>query len=177
MKKTKSLVSVWFCALAACALWLSTAQAAETAGTVVAYKGEVDAVDAAGADRQLQKDDAVYVGDTVRTGTGGYVVIQFIDGAKATVRPDSELKIDRYAFGTGDDGAVMNLVKGGLRAITGSIAHNRPESYKVKTNVATLGVRGTEFSLRICEQDCSQEAERFAGFSQGLEGQGYTVIQ
>lgn len=158
-------------------VWLGAAQAADMAGTVLAFKGQVEAVDAGGAGRGLGKDDIVNVGDTVRTGAGGYVVIEFVDGAKATVRPSSELKIDRYAYGTGDDGAVMNLVKGGLRAITGSIAQNRPESYKVTTNVATLGVRGTEFALRICEEDCSEEAERFEGFSQGLEGQGYTIIQ
>lgn len=158
-------------------LWFGAAQAADMAGTVVAFKGQVEAVDAGGAARDLGKDDPVNVGDTVRTGTGGYVVIEFVDGAKATVRPSSELKIDRYAYGTDDDGAVMNLVKGGLRAITGSIAQNRPESYTVETNVATLGVRGTEFALRICEDDCGKEAERFAGFSQGLEGQGYTIIQ
>lgn len=177
MKKTRYLAFKCVPVIAAGVLWLGAAQAAETAGTVVAFKGQVEAVDAAGAARELGKDDAVNVGDTVRTGTGGYVVIEFVDGAKATVRPSSELTIDRYAYGTGDDGAVMNLVKGGLRAITGSIAQNRPESYTVKTNVATLGVRGTEFALRICEQDCSNEAQRFAGLSQGLEGRGYTIVQ
>jgi len=149
-----------------------------SAGVVVAFKGEVSASDASGARRALRKDDVVRVGDTVHTGPGGYVVIEFVDGAKATVRPDSELKVDRYAFGTEDDGAVVNLIKGGLRAITGGIAENRPESYKVETNVATLGVRGTEFSLRICEEsDCSAEAKRFAGHSEGLEGEGYSVAQ
>lgn len=177
MKITKFLILRSFTAAATCFLWLAAAQAADTAGTVVAFKGQVEAIGAAGAARELHKDDAVNVGETIRTGTGGYVVIEFIDGAKATVRPNSELTIDRYAYGTGDDGAVMNLVKGGLRAITGSIAKDRPESFKVKTNVATLGVRGTEFALRICEQDCNEEAQRFAGSTQGLEGRGYTVIQ
>lgn len=177
MKITKFLNLRSFTVAAACFLWLGVAQAADTAGTVVAFKGQVEAIGAAGAARELRKDDAVNVGETIRTGAGGYVVIEFIDGAKATVRPNSELTVDRYAYGTDDDGAVMNLVKGGLRAITGSIAENRPESYKVKTNVATLGVRGTEFALRICEQDCSEEAQRFAGSAQGLEGRGYTVIQ
>lgn len=177
MKTTKSLIFHCSSILAAGALWLGIAQAADSAGTVVAFKGQVEAVDTAGAARELSKNDAVNVGDTVRTGAGGYVVIEFVDGAKATVRPNSELRIDQYAYGTDEDGAVMSLVKGGLRAITGSIAQNRPESYKVKTNVATLGVRGTEFALRLCEQDCTAEAQRFAGFSEGLEGQGYTVIQ
>lgn len=148
-----------------------------SAGVVVAFKGAVSASDPSGASRELRKEDIVRVGDTVHTGPGGYVVIEFVDGAKATVRPDSQLKIDRYAYGTSDDGAVVNLIKGGLRAITGGIAKEQPESYKVKTNVATLGVRGTEFSLRICEADCSAEAKRFAGYSQGLEGNGYNVTQ
>ena len=104
---------------------------------------------------ELVKGTEIQVGDTIRTGAGGYVVIEFIDGAKATGRPNSELHIDRYSHGTQDDGAVMSLVKGGLRAITGGIADNDPEAYKVKTNVAVLGVRGTEFSLQICEENCS----------------------
>lgn len=169
-----SLKSVTYLLIAS-ALWLTTAQAADMAGSVVAFKGKVSASDASGLNRELKKGDGVNVGDTIRTGAGSYVVVEFVDGAKATIRPDSEMKVDRYAYGTGDDGAVIKLVKGGLRAITGSIAHQRPESYKVQTNVATLGVRGTEFSLRLCEADCGAEAKRFEGFSQGLEGQGIVV--
>lgn len=177
MKITKLLFFKSLSTIVVCIFWLAPAQAAEIAGSVVAFKGQVEAIDANGAGRELGKADTVNVGDTVRTGAGGYVVVEFVDGARATVRPNSELRIDQYAYGTGDDGAVMNLVKGGLRAVTGSIAQDRPDSYKVKTNVATLGVRGTEFALRICEQDCSEEAKRFAGFSQGIEGRGYTIIQ
>lgn len=177
MKTSNSLLKSGFCALIASVLWVAAAQAAETAGTVVAFKGQVGASDASGLNRELKKGDEVYVGDTIRTGAGSYVVVEFVDGAKATIRPDSEMKVDRYAYGTGDDGAVINLVKGGLRAITGTIAQERPESYKVQTNVATLGVRGTEFSLRLCDADCTAEARRFEGFSQGLEGQGFAVVQ
>lgn len=168
------------CVFAAGLLWASAATAADTAsgentgesvvpnlesaaaslpegaaGIVVAFKGRVSAADASGASRELKKNDVVQVGDTVRTDPGAYVVIEFVDGAKATIRPKSELRIDQYAYKSGNDGAVVNLIKGGLRAITGSIAQERPESYKVKTNVATLGVRGTEFSLYVCDEDCS----------------------
>jgi hypothetical protein len=137
------------------ALFLNTAvYAAQQAGEVIAVKGEVTAQAADGSKRPLLKSDQVFVGDHVITGAGAYAVIQFVDGAKATIRPDSDLSLDKYAFGTDQDGAVLKLVKGGFRAITGEIAHNRPESYQVETNVATLGVRGTEFSVRLCEYDC-----------------------
>lgn len=179
MKTAKSLVYSIACALAAGLFWSAAATAAEESdaqnggesvvpsletgaqslpegavGVVVAFKGRISATDASGASRPLQKSDAVRVGDTISTGAGSYAVIEFVDGAKATLRPESELGIDQYAYQTGSDGAVVNLIKGGLRAITGSIAQERPESYKVKTNVATLGVRGTEFSLYVCGQDC-----------------------
>lgn len=175
MRTGNTLGCAALCALAV-AFWLSAAQAAETAGTVMAFKGDVSAMDASGLNRALKKDDSVSVGDTVRTGAGSYVVIEFIDGARATIRPDSELSVDQYAYGTGSDSAVMSLVKGGLRAITGSIAHENPESYKLKTNVATLGVRGTEFALRLCEEDCSAEAKRYEGVAQGLELDGDFIV-
>ncbi|MGA8259457.1 MAG: FecR domain-containing protein [Arenicellales bacterium] len=165
MKSENSFIYAGFCALVATVFWLSTAHAATDAGSVLAFKGDVSALSPSGSSRVLQKNDKVYVGETLRTGAGAYLVIQFVDGAKATVRPDSELKVDSYTYGTDKDGAVMDLVKGGLRAITGSIAKENPESYKVKTNVATLGVRGTEFALRICKEDCAMEAKRYATLS------------
>jgi len=134
------------------------ALSADQAGVLLGLKGDVQATGSNGS-RVLLKSDPVYEGDTVTTGENSYAVVEFVDGAKATIRPKSELKIESYQFNRNQDGALLNLVKGGLRAVTGQIAQNRPESYKVKTNVATLGVRGTEFYLRICEDDCASEQE------------------
>ena len=114
------------------AMLVSTAvYSAEPAGQVIALKGEVTAQASDGTSRNLSKSDQVFVGENILTSSGAYAVIEFIDGAKATMRPDSSLSVNKYAFGTDDDGAVLQLVKGGFRAITGEIAHNRPESYKV----------------------------------------------
>lgn len=137
--------------------------AAELAGQVIAIKGEVTAAAPASDPRTLTKDASVFVSDEVSTGPGSYVVIEFVDGAKATIRPDSKLVVKEYAFTEADNGALLDLVKGGLRCITGGIAKKRPESYRVKAGVATLGVRGTEFALRICEDDCAEEELRLAG--------------
>jgi hypothetical protein len=138
----------------------SIAFAADEAGTVLGIKGDVVAK-SGDASRTLLKDDPIYVGDTLVTGDNSYIVITFIDGAKASVRPNSELEIARYSQSESDNGALINLVKGGLRAVTGAIAHKDPESYKVKTPVATLGVRGTEYYLRICEEDCVDEQKLY----------------
>lgn len=136
------------------------ASAAEQAGSVLGVKGEVTAR-TADASRSLLKNDAVYVGETLTTGENSYVVIEFVDGAKASVRPNSELAIEHYSQAEADNGALISLVKGGLRAVTGAIAQKEPESYKVRTPVATLGVRGTEYYLRICEDDCAEEQKLY----------------
>jgi hypothetical protein len=156
----KQLVAFAGAATISSFLAATSAFSADEAGTILGLKGEVTANGTDGQ-RTLLKDDAVFVGDTIETGPNSYLVIEFIDGAKATMRPDSTLEIARYAHTEADNGALLSLVKGGLRAVTGAIAHREPDSYKVKTPVATLGVRGTEYYLRICEQDCAEEQQLY----------------
>ncbi len=163
--------------LVAATMLLSTeVYSSDPAGRVIAVKGEVTAETSDGSSRMLAKSHQVFVGDNITTGIGAYAVIEFVDGARATMRPNTNLAVSKYAFGTDDDGAVLELVKGGFRAITGEIAHNRPESYKVQTNVATLGVRGTEFAIMLCETDCAAQANNTAESRAGsITGHGYFV--
>ena len=172
----KTLYSTVVFIFTSVALFASTAvYSAEQAGQIIAVKGEVSAQTTDGTSRSLMKSDQVYVGENIVTGNGAYAVIEFVDGAKATLRPNSTLAVNKYAFGTDDDGAVLELVKGGFRAITGEIAHNRPDSYTVQTKTATLGVRGTEFSIRLCEMDCAAEENDSVQLNDGLAGHGYIV--
>jgi len=46
------------------------------------------------------------------------------------------------------------LLRGGLRTVTGAIGRNDPENVEVRTPVATLGIRGTDFEVRMCAGDC-----------------------
>ena len=78
-------------------------------------------------------------------------MLQFVDGAKVTVRPNSAVLIEDYVYnGNDQDSATLSLVSGGLRVITGAMAKSNPENYKVRTPVALMGVRGTEFAVMLC---------------------------
>jgi len=125
---------------------------------VVASRGEVSAL-ANGDSRELKQGDFVYVNDEILTGDRSFAVLQFTDGAKVTVRPDSKLVIESYLYAGNDgDEATLNLVSGGLRVITGAMAKTNPENYKVRTPVALMGVRGTEFSIMLCgDQICEED--------------------
>ena len=136
----------------------TVAVAEESSGMVVASRGEVSAV-ANGDSRELKQGDFVYVNDEIQTSARSFAVLQFTDGAKVTVRPESKLIIETYLYaGNDNDETTLNLVSGGLRVITGAMAKNNPENYKVRTPVALMGVRGTEFSIMLCgDQVCGDD--------------------
>jgi hypothetical protein len=140
-------------------MFMTGLQAADSTAMLVASRGEVTA-STADIERALTQGDPVYVEDQVTTGDKSFAILQFIDGAKVTVRPNSKIIIEQYVFNGGDqDAATLNLVEGGLRIITGAMAKSQPENYKVKTPVALMGVRGTEFSIMLCgDQICDEEA-------------------
>ena len=137
----------------------AVAVAEDSSGMVVASRGEVIALSNGGS-RELKQGDFIYKNDEIITSSKSFAVLQFVDGAKVTVRPDSTLIIEQYLYaGNESDEATLNLVSGGLRVITGAMAKNNPENYKVKTPVALMGVRGTEFSIMLCGDDVCAESE------------------
>ena len=141
-------------------LTLSTvAIAQDSSGMVVASRGEVIALSNGGS-RELKQGDFVYVHDEIMTSNRSFAVLQFTDGAKVTVRPDSTMIIEQYLYaGNDSDEATLNLVEGGLRVITGAMAKSNPENYKVRTPVALMGVRGTEFSIMLCGDEVCAEGQ------------------
>ena len=135
------------------------AVAADNAGMVVASRGEVIAMSNGGS-RELKQGDFVFVDDEIMTINRSFAVLQFVDGAKVTVRPDSVMIVETYLYnGDSEDAATLSLVSGGLRVITGAMAKSNPENYKVRTPVALMGVRGTEFSVMLCDEQICDEME------------------
>lgn len=138
----------------------SFALTAENTGMVVASRGAVTA-EISGEQRPLKQGDDIFVNDEIVTGNRSFAVLQFVDGAKVTIRPNSALVIEDYLYnGTDQDAATLSLLSGGLRVITGAMAKSNPENYKVRTPVALMGVRGTEFALMLCgDEVCTEENE------------------
>ena len=136
----------------------AVAVAQDSSGMVVASRGEVIALSNGGS-RELKQGDFIYVSDEIMTSNRSFAVLQFTDGAKVTVRPDTTMIIEQYLYaGNESDEATLNLVSGGLRVITGAMAKTNPENYKVRTPVALMGVCGTEFSIMLCgDEVCAED--------------------
>ena len=125
---------------------------AGAAATVDFAVGEVSAIAASGAQRPLTKGAELGNGDTVRTGDGARAQIRFADGAMMSLQPLTELRIDDFQYvgkANGDERGFFSLLKGGLRTITGWVGRSHRDSYRVKTAVATIGIRGTEYTAAL----------------------------
>ena len=152
-------------ALSVFAVIMPHAFAADDAlGMVVVSRGTVTAVTGS-SERALKQGDHFYIHEQITTAEKSFAVLQFVDGAKVTVRPESELIVEEYAYNTGEENsAMLNLVSGGLQIVTGAVAKSNPENYKVKTPMALMGVRGTEFVVQLCgEEVCDKYQDDYQG--------------
>jgi len=118
-------------------------------GTVVENEGSVVAVDQRKVSRKLSKGDPVFLGDKVITGEIGYVRLKMIDDAVLDLRCFSIMVIEAYALNDTSRRSILNLLQGSLKKVTGQIGKMTEDVYELKTPVASVGVRGTEYALRV----------------------------
>src|SRR5579871_4643660 len=157
---------LWMTMAAAVSLWSAAAvPAGETAaGTATLVTGQVSAAAPSGEIRQVTKGGPVYPGEVITTAGSSYVNIEFTDGGRVLLRPESRFAIERYQYaGTQSaqtqaaapqESAFFRLLKGGFRAVSGLVGHTRRDDYGVQTPVATIGIRGTDYEVRYCNGDC-----------------------
>ena len=90
--------------------------------------------------------------DTVKTGNGK-VGILFVDDTRVDVTQHSKLIIDEFVFDPNSGKGKLNLSAklGTIRYASGQIAKNSRQDIKITTPTATIGVRGTDFSMTIDE--------------------------
>ena len=118
-------------------------------GVVLENEGSVVAVDRRKVSRKLSKGDPVFLGDKVITGEIGYVRLKMIDDAVLDLRCFSIMVIEAYALNDTSRRSILNLLQGSLKKVTGQIGKMTEDVYELKTPVASVGVRGTEYALRV----------------------------
>ncbi|NNE63979.1 MAG: hypothetical protein HKN34_07850, partial [Gammaproteobacteria bacterium] len=136
-------------------LFCANLQAA--AGRAIFVYGDVKISSTDSSPRSISKNSEVDSGDLIITGSDGVVQLRMIDKAFIAIRPNSEFRIENYELGATkeEDSGFFSLLKGGFRAITGAIGKRLRSAYRVGTTVATIGIRGTDYTARLCNQDCN----------------------
>ncbi len=123
----------------------------EAVGQVIKVRGRAFSISEKNKKHNLKVGSEVYVGDRLYTGKHAFIRLSMIDEAKIDLRCNSEIKIEDYRLLRAGNRSIIRLLKGSLNKITGSIGKMSKDVYKMKTPVATVGVRGTEYALRVLQ--------------------------
>ena len=166
------------CLLVALPLGLAHADA----GQVLFVYGKAYVESADGSRTALTKGSTVQSGDRIVTSANGRVQMRMDDGGLLALRPQTEFLIEQFNFPASAGGSAATageprsffaLVKGGFRSITGAIGKADKADYSVRTPVATIGIRGTDYTAVYCAADCSGSMEK--GLYVGVTDGGVTL--
>ncbi|MEY8252614.1 MAG: FecR family protein, partial [Colwellia sp.] len=127
--------------------------AKEVAGKTILVKGKVKAFEGNTAiERRLRRRSPIYGTDLVKTDTNSKTQLRMTDGGMIALKENSELLISNYQYNAVDKtgNVVMELVKGGLRSVTGAIK-SKKGGYQLKTPVGSIGIRGTHYEIEIIQ--------------------------
>ena len=141
---------IW--ALAVCASWFATSAIANEVGHIKVAKGTAT-IQRGGEKITAAPGTKVFAADVITTGANSAVGVTFLDNSLISTGPNSVFAIDQYTFDSTThigkfDG---NLKKGTLAAISGKMVKQVPESMRIRTPSSIMGVRGTEFVVKVDE--------------------------
>ncbi len=146
--------------LALAALLASPAAYSQGAARVQAATGVLSVERASRAPALLSAGEEVNPGDVVRTERDSSARLRFTDGTEVALRPGSQIAIEGYEYDEqkpSADNFAMRLIKGGMRTVTGLLGKRNPKSFGLRVATATVGIRGTDFVVRLCEEECAGE--------------------
>jgi hypothetical protein len=126
------------------------AQDRPVAGRIKVSTGSVFVV-RDGAQIPAQVGQVVYEADGLQTGADGKIGVTLNDDTRLSLGPNSEMKLERFTFQPADSGfgLVLKFVKGAATYVSGRIAKLAPDSIRLETPAAIIGVRGTTLAINV----------------------------
>jgi len=105
----------------------------------------------AGATIPAQAGQLVFEADSLKTGADGRLGVTLKDDTRVSIGPGSELRVDKFVFAPAEGrlALVLNVVRGVMAYVSGRIAKLSPDSIRLETPAAVVGVRGTTLAMRV----------------------------
>jgi hypothetical protein len=142
--------------IGACAVALiatpAFAQKPTAAGSIKVASGSAFIV-RDGASLPVKTGQAVFEADSLRTGADGRVGITLKDDTRVSIGPSSEVRLSSFVYAPSDGqlGLALKFIRGVAVYVSGRIAKLAPDSVRLETPAAVLGVRGTTLAIRVEE--------------------------
>ncbi len=117
-------------------------------GEITAIYGKAYAI-RGGKSIALFKGSKLEKQDIIKTMPNSRLQIVFVDHTVISLGQKTTFRVDKYDFNRQNQEARFSVSRGIFKSITGKIGHLNHSKYTLKTNNATIGVRGTIYVGRI----------------------------
>jgi len=122
--------------------------------------------------------DKLYIKDNIITKNNAKAQIIFTDETIITIGKNSNFSIKEYLFEDNNEPvANFGMIQGAMRTITGKIGKIAPQKFSVTTKSATIGIRGTNFTLVINNKGNLQAYCTFGEIQASKNGTNYSIKQ
>lgn len=114
--------------------------------------GDVTGQVGTGRARSVGRGQTLVNNSMITTGARSYAVLKFEDGTAVLLKENTSFQVQSYAYNAKapeNASAIFNLIRGGLRMITGLVTSRNRNALRVGTPLATIGIRGTEFVAEL----------------------------
>ena len=98
-----------------------------------------------------QAGQVVFEADGLRTGADGRIGVTLKDDTRVSLGPSSEARIEHFVYAPAEGrlGFVFKIARGVAAYVSGQIAKLSPDSIRLETPAAIVGVRGTSLAIRV----------------------------
>jgi len=142
---------LWLAAFALVFLALpASAQQPSPAGRIKVVSGSAFIVRSTGTVK-AEVGQSLFETDSLRTGDDGRIGVTLDDDTRLSLGPSSEVRLDsfKYAPAEGSVGLAMKFLRGIAVYVSGQIAKLAPDSIRLETPSAIVGVRGTTLAVHV----------------------------
>lgn len=150
---------------------------ANKVATITAMRGDADikresAIILASLGAKLEQNDNIITKDNSK------LQIIFKDETVISIGQNSNFSISQYLYEDNQAPvAKFNMLRGAMRTITGRIGDIAPQRFSVSTKTATIGIRGTNFSIFVEDDGSSSAFCTFGTISVAIAGATHIVQQ
>jgi hypothetical protein len=155
MRQYRSLIPIMIRKLTGLLLLLASSLALAVPAAYVHEMTGSGSATTKGQARPLEVGGLLESGDVISVAKGGTMTVKFEDGQIVVLQENSRFAIEKYEYNkqkVAESSAVMSLLSGGMRFITGVIGGTRKDAIAMKAGTATIGIRGTDCGDHHCRR-------------------------
>lgn len=139
------------------------AKEVKSVASIVRSTGQSIIRSPSGEERKAEVRDPLYAQDTLQTGEQAWLTVNFFDLTRIVLRPSTQLIIRKFPETMVSGDIEFEILSGGARVTTGTVAAQNPERFKVITPKGELTGGRSEWVIRICpEDDCELLEQSFS---------------